>query len=283
MTRALALEASTTAARPYAAFADVYDRTVGMPTFLVLRDIFERLARRYGIGFRSAADLGCGTGLFARHLCTSRGVPVIAVDRSPEMLRHARNHCRGLAVRVLRQDIRELALPHPVDLVTANFDTLNHVVDERDVRAVLRRVFDNLRPGGHFLFDFITPADPLGPSARFAARWRAPASDVRQIITWHPAAQRLVVTVIRRAPCEAPLIERQSVRAHSPVEVARWLADAGFVLRGVHDIATLEHADERSASQQAGGDFQGVPAILHEALTKGGECCMIDGEAYDSC
>jgi predicted TPR repeat methyltransferase len=55
-------------ARPYSELAATYDATLGVPIFVGTRRAFEELVIRYGIDFRSAADIGCGTGLFARYL-----------------------------------------------------------------------------------------------------------------------------------------------------------------------------------------------------------------------
>jgi ubiquinone/menaquinone biosynthesis C-methylase UbiE len=54
--------------RPYSQIAPVYDCTVGMAFFLRVRQAFSKLVPRYGIRFCSAADIGCGTGLFACYL-----------------------------------------------------------------------------------------------------------------------------------------------------------------------------------------------------------------------
>lgn len=146
---------------PYCRIASVYDCTVGFPFFLRVRDAFERLVRRYGIRFASAADIGCGTGLFACYLNRFWGVPVFAVDRSGDMLRLARRNCRRESVCFLQQDIRCLGLPSRVDLITANFDTLNHLTAPEDLRLAFQCVASNLQPAGHFYFDILTPCQPL--------------------------------------------------------------------------------------------------------------------------
>ena len=73
-------------ARPYSRLAPEYDVAIGFRSFTGTRAAFERLIRRYAIPFDSAADIGCGTGLFASYLNQCWGVPVFAVDRSPDML-----------------------------------------------------------------------------------------------------------------------------------------------------------------------------------------------------
>jgi len=91
---------------PYSQIAPVYDCTVGVPFFLRLRASFEKLVEQYDIRFCSAADIGCGTGLFACYLNLCWGVPVYAVDNSAAMLRQAKRNCRGGDVCLLQQDIR---------------------------------------------------------------------------------------------------------------------------------------------------------------------------------
>src|SRR5947208_15510074 len=105
---------------PYTEIAPGYDCTLGVPFFLQVRDSFEKLAQQYCIHFCSAADLGCGTGLFACYLNLYWGVPVYGVDNSAAMLRQAYRNCRSANVCLLQQDIRCLALPTQVDLITAN-------------------------------------------------------------------------------------------------------------------------------------------------------------------
>src|SRR5262245_36115821 len=138
---------------PYTALASRYDAALGLPAFWRIRDAFERLVASYRISFRSAADVGCGTGLFACYLRCCWGVPMYAVDRSRAMLEQALRNCAGLDICFLEQDIRVLKLPRPVDLITANFDTLNHMVCDGDLPRAICRIAENLRPKGHFYFD----------------------------------------------------------------------------------------------------------------------------------
>ena len=102
----------------------------------------------------SACDLGCGTGTFAV-LLARRGIVTFAVDLSPDMCRLAREKARRAAVslKVIQADMRDFQLPQPVNLITCEFDALNHVPAKRDLRRVLRSVEKALLPGGYFVFD----------------------------------------------------------------------------------------------------------------------------------
>ena len=229
--------------RPYSQLAANYDATVGIPFFLRTRLAFENLIRRYGITFRTAADIGCGTGLFARYLNRSWRVPVIGVDISGDMLRIAARNCRRLRVCLLRQDIRALRLPHRVDLVTCNFDTLNHLVGEGDLERTFRRVYDNLTSGGHFIFDMVMQCNPLGGAHRDARRFRMAERIVTQHVRWQPKRRLLSILVsIRSKTTPREIVELYRERAYSAAEIGKALLAAGFVVRGIHDAATLQLA-----------------------------------------
>jgi SAM-dependent methyltransferase len=103
---------------------------------------------------KSACDLACGTGNMAMTLAR-RGIKTFAVDLSPDMCRITREKVRlaGLPIQVIVADMRDFHLPEPVDLITCEFDALNHIPQRRDLHRVLKCVGSALRPGGHFAFD----------------------------------------------------------------------------------------------------------------------------------
>jgi SAM-dependent methyltransferase len=137
---------------------------VGDALFPVIRDSFERCVGKYGLRFRSAADVGCGTGRFLHYLLRYR-VPLLGVDASAQMLGIAARRLRGSGTRLLRQDIRQLRLPHAVDLITCNGDMLNHLLSEADLRKALQGCADNLGPGGHLVCDFLSGVPRRGTCA----------------------------------------------------------------------------------------------------------------------
>ena len=235
----------TRSALPYSSFAANYDGTVGLPFFLRTRSAFETLIRRFRISFRTAADIGCGTGLFARYLNRVWRVPVVGVDQSQDMLRIANRNCHGTRVCLLRQDIRALRLPHRVDLITCNFDTLNHLVDDGDLARTFVRVYDNLNAGGHFIFDMVMQCRPLGNVSRYKRRFRSSQREVMQQVRWEPSRKLLSIAVsIRSRNSPSTITELFRERAYSAREIGRALLNAGFVIRGIHDAATLDDVTE---------------------------------------
>lgn len=221
-------------ATPYRRLAPAYDDLIGRPFLGGLCRAFEQLVARHGIAFRSAADVGCGTGLFARWLCRRWGVPVFAVDRSGAMLREARRWPEP-GIRYLLQDMRELRLPHPVDLVTANFDTLNHLLLPRDVRRTLRRVRAALTHGGHFIFDVLTPS-----ACRDVGQTRErPLPDggrMSQVISACTPEGGMRLLLERRQGGRVLRVENRE-RGYTPGNVCAWLRAASLTPLALYDAA----------------------------------------------
>jgi len=149
----------------------------------------------------------------------------------------------GPNVSFLLQDIRCLRLPCSVDLITANFDTMNHLLTGLDLKLAFRRIWENLRPRGHFIFDLITPCQPLRGNRNYGRKLGAPHHDAWQHIRWSPAKNILSIFVIMRSPSSnISTLEAHRERAYSPVESSRWLTDAGFMIREILDAVTLRMA-----------------------------------------
>jgi len=216
---------------------------LGFESFRHTRRLFECLVRELVIRFASAADVGCGTGLFAKYLSRRWRVPVFGVDLSPAMLRVARKNCDREKVRLLHQDFRCLRLPEPVDLITANFDTVNHLVRRGDLGQAFRCVARNLQPRGHFVFDFLTHCQPFVSRRPFLRRLRGANGEIQQWFRWFPEFNRLAVRIVGRSPSSScPSVENHFERVYTPEEVGRDLLNAGLIVRRVYDAWTLRPA-----------------------------------------
>lgn len=139
--------------RPYKWLAQYYDQLFS--SFRTPIDAArQRVLARILPHVESACDLACGTGTTALALARE-GIRMFAVDLSPVMCRLAREkaHRARLPLRVLCADMRSFRLPESVDLITCEFDALNHVPRKADLRMVAKAVARALRPGGHLFFD----------------------------------------------------------------------------------------------------------------------------------
>ncbi len=102
----------------------------------------------------SICDLACGTGGTAIAFAKA-GFRVCGVDLSPEMIRvaQAKTAKSKKKIEFTEGDMRSFQLAEPVDLITCEFDALNHVPKKSDLQRVAKSVAKALRPGGYFYFD----------------------------------------------------------------------------------------------------------------------------------
>jgi trans-aconitate 2-methyltransferase len=123
--------------------AATYDR-ISDPQLGWAREQLERLELT---GQESVLDAGCGSGrvteLLAERLTSGR---LFAVDAAPSMVAHTTARL-GDRVTATCQDLVELELPEPVDVIFSNA-TFHWILDHPALFAALHR---NLGPGGRLL------------------------------------------------------------------------------------------------------------------------------------
>jgi SAM-dependent methyltransferase len=138
---------------PFDAFAWFYDRYWAAPYEEWHRPALDRLLLPHVPQGGRILDLCCGTGTLARRLC-ALGFEVTGVDSSEGMLQIAREHVpEGLFVKA---EASRFALEQPVDAAVSLFDSLNHLLEPRQMQEALECVHAALRPGGGFVFDLNT-------------------------------------------------------------------------------------------------------------------------------
>lgn len=212
---------------PYSRLAASYDRLVGSALEPSILASFEHARQRFGLSFRSAADIGCGTGAFLRHLLAD-DVPLWGVDASVSMLRIAARRLPQGRVRLLRQDIRRLDLPRPVDLITCNGDTLNYILSSDDLARVFQCCHANLSPGGHVFGDLLT-----GIPSGSAEGWWALRSGTEGLSFWR----------MRVAPSHR--LTRVDLRDRRPTRAGwRWVEETH--LQRWHPLCDLRAAVRRA-------------------------------------
>jgi SAM-dependent methyltransferase len=230
-------------ADPYSLLARDYDRELGTIFETFQRPVFERLLEEQALEGRSALDLACGTGRVAV-LLAERGLRVVALDRSRAMLALARRRSGGDRVDWLAASVTDLPLAGRFDLITCNFDGINHLLRVAEVRRCFAEAAARLAIGGRFVFDVNTPLalesvwgdlSRVVEEAGHVAIWRARS---------YPARRRAVLTadyLLRQSDGTVRVVrEVHRQRAYGYPALRRWLAGAGLQVRAVR-------ADERWA------------------------------------
>ena len=142
----------------YEALAASYDRLTNDVDYKATVEFYFEIMKREGVAPRTAVDLACGTGSVTA-LLAEKGIPVIGVDLSEEMLAVAQQKAQTLSPRpmFLHQDLSRLYLPRGVDLAVCALDSLDYITDPACCAAAIQRVYKCLNPGGIFIFDVNTP------------------------------------------------------------------------------------------------------------------------------
>src|SRR5262249_4383113 len=82
---------------------------------------------------------------------TDRGYRVTGIDGSEAMLRFARENAPE--AEFIHADARTFKLPDKFQAVISAFDSLNHVMELEELKAVFRNVYAVMEDDGIFLFD----------------------------------------------------------------------------------------------------------------------------------
>lgn len=119
------------------------------------RALLERLGVKSPLPGALAVDLGCGSG-FQSIALARLGYRVLAIDFSRRLLDELTDRTRGLPVRAVAGDIRDVArlVPDGLALALCMGDTLVHLEREADIDRVFQGVATRLVVGGRFVLSF---------------------------------------------------------------------------------------------------------------------------------
>jgi len=141
-----------TSAESYGAFAYAYDQALGERYFRAVRRLLAEILERYPASSNTHLDVACGTGL-AIPFFGVRGFVSTGVDISSVML----NVARKRATRLVAGDTRALPFRGTFSRITCLYDSLNHLLDRRDLAAAFREVAHVMDGDSLFIFDMNHP------------------------------------------------------------------------------------------------------------------------------
>jgi SAM-dependent methyltransferase len=235
----------------YVRYAEIYDTLFGD-----LKDdvgFYAGRAARELPADGEVLEIGTGTGRLAERFIQA-GYRVTGIDVSAEMLARAAQRLDAYPgrYRLVKADVRTLALDRPFSLVAAPYGMVAHLLTDDDRRAAFRRIYEHVRPGGSFCFDDLPD-------------WMAGPSDATRLEVWKTATDpatglpvRLMSNLV--AAADAPL----SVR----YDIIDWLKEERVSRRLVIRVVFRNIAlpDELRLLAEAGfeeielcGDFDGRP------------------------
>lgn len=142
----------------YSSFAAFYDSLQSDVMYEQRAGYIAKLFKKYDRLPTQLLDVACGTGGFSLQFA-KMGMSVTAADLSPEMLSVAQKKASAtdLDIMLVCQSARDTKLPYAVDGAVCCLDSINHIIDKRELKASFRAVAAAVKDGGLFIFDVNTP------------------------------------------------------------------------------------------------------------------------------
>jgi SAM-dependent methyltransferase len=141
----------------YQIFAEVYDELMDETPYDKWFEFLQNKLEEYDVTSGLLLDLGCGTGTMTECFA-KQGFDMIGIDNSMEMLAQAfeKKAEEELDILYLCQDMREFELYGTVKAVYSICDSVNYILEDKELIETMRLVNNYLDPDGIFIFDFNT-------------------------------------------------------------------------------------------------------------------------------
>jgi SAM-dependent methyltransferase len=142
----------------FASYASYYDLLYQDKDYAAEAAFIRRVMRQFCPSVGRVLDLGCGTGIHARHLAAS-GLSVCGVDGSSCMVECALSsyatltHDSRRRLTFLQGDLRNLRLGETFDCVLSLFHVMSYMTTNADLQHAFQTIRHHLAPGGICVFD----------------------------------------------------------------------------------------------------------------------------------
>ena len=229
----------------YVDFAAVYDRLMDDFDYPRWAEYYLEIIGRTGVRPRKLCDCACGTGSMSVQF-SKRGMTVTGIDLSREMLEIAAVKARRNAQKIVftAQDMAQLRLPRPVDVITCCCDGVNYLTDEAALKGFFTAAHEWIKPGGCLAFDVSSrhKLEKVIGSGFFGEE----RDDVAYIWSNELDAQKHIVEMdltffVRQEDGLYRRFEEKHVqRAHAQDELVGLLMQCGFEDINVYGDKTLE-------------------------------------------
>ena len=106
---------------------------------------------------KSILDLACGTGVFLDLMQKKfNAKDCVGLDLSKEMYKFAKWSIKNDNINFVLGDMSDFDLKRRFDLISCNYDAINHLLKFSDWKKMFKKAFKHLENGGVFTFDFNT-------------------------------------------------------------------------------------------------------------------------------
>lgn len=216
---------------PYDGFASFYNRNLGRFAERLLPVLDDLFLRHLPSGGR-ILDVCCGTGQLA-FMLRKRGFAVVGVDESSEMLRLAR--CNAPDAEFIQAKASSFELAEAVDGVVSTFDSINHVLNIKELEEVFSCVHRYLKNDGYLVFDVNMEEGYLSRwDGHWQGRFEEGTYDIKAI---YDKDARIGRNEIKVNKPDSEITRQWEICEHcySEQEIRETLKNSGFAVRAMYD------------------------------------------------
>lgn len=154
---------STTKQLAYTKLAEIYDAVMDEVDYDLWADYIDALMLYHHPDPQTVMELACGTGSLALSLDELECYDIWGTDKSPQMIARARQKntekmC-GVAFSVM--DFLNITMNRTFDVVLCVFDSINYLLNARQVFRFLKQCQKLLDSQSLLIFDFTTPINSM--------------------------------------------------------------------------------------------------------------------------
>lgn len=246
----------------YDSLADIYDVwSMTDPAYPPSHDFYVQFCcNTEGL----VVELGVGTGRIAIDVARN-GKCITGIDISSAMLERCRAQAdlAGVSNRInlIQSDIRNFELPEKANLIIFPFRSIGHLLTLDDKRLALRRVYEQLVPGGRFVFDHYVFDEQWSRAHHGIARLMHGALDshgdglfIWDIYMYNFSTQMMQCYIaVERTDAEGDVVQRTyhplSFSWISPEQMRTLVIEAGFEIETLYGDFAFGPFDESSNDQ----------------------------------
>lgn len=137
----------------YREFANLYDKLMNDFDYKMWFNYIEDIFHRYEKKPKWILEMACGTGNLSLHLA-EQGYKLTCFDLSEEMLAQAYLKLnRYKNVKILNGNMIDFKINQKFDAIISICDSINYIIEEKDLKSTFQNAYNNLEDGGIFIFD----------------------------------------------------------------------------------------------------------------------------------
>ena len=233
----------------YNDFSEVYNKLVFDIDYDFYLETIKKQLMKLNLEPKDILEIGIGTGNLTKRM-DFRTNSYIGVDLSSEMLEIASNNLNDKEnLQLINADISKFKMENRFDLAISTLDTINYILDEDDLYASFKNIYDSLRANSAFIFDInsenklrnvLGNNDYIYEYDNIFYTWQSFLDEENNIVDF------VLDFFIEENNLYRRITEEQSEKIYSLDYIINILKNIGFEINNYIDFDTGKNIDENS-------------------------------------